>query len=515
MMKLLIVDDEQIEREGLNVILQRAFPKLKIEQAKNGVHALEIVEKFHPDLILMDIKMPGMNGLETIERISTTHPHIKFVMVTAYDSFDYARQAIKLGVKDFLLKPSKANEIVTTVAKVLTQCEEEKHVLAREKIQREALQKTLPLVETDIVTQLLFDHVHDVHLDMLVEMLGSETNEEKFVMVVLLPPGSEKYYSLIKEKVRMTRRGWVGALYGRQLPIIVFRDSEKSFRSQAISLVNEILSIAKEEGEGKWFIGIGNVCSSMNGIRQSYQESLYVTTDPAAPSKYRFYQDVSPSYMAEVYKAKQRELYDHIRLGNWSDVSLYIMNLIQNYENTEIPLLEIQQRVLELLWEASRIISELGIEVETPLFSFHVKNGRELRSETNLLLSRLKEVYSSHRINYEADTINTIKKYIIENSHRDISLEILGENVGLSPIYISKLFKEKLGINYIDFLTECRIEQAKKLMTDTDKSIKEITFEVGYHEPNYFSRVFKKMVGSSPMEYRKSLLSNVIDEKVN
>ncbi|MBM6616177.1 response regulator [Bacillus suaedaesalsae] len=507
MMKLLIVDDEQIEREGLQAILQRAFPELVIKQAKNGTQALEIVEEFHPDLILMDIKMPGLNGLETIERISSTYPAIKFVMITAYDSFNYARQAIKLGVKDFLLKPSKANEIVATVAKVIKQCEEEKLVMAREKIQQAALHKTLQLVETDIVTQLLFDHVHEVHLDMLVEMLGSETSDEKFVIVVFLPPGSEKYYSLIKEKVRITKRCWVGALYGRQLPLIVFRDKEKSFRSQAISLAIEIRSVAKKEENDNWFIGIGNVCYSMDGIRQSYQESLLATTDTAIPSKYRFYQDLRPSNMSGVHKTKQKGLYDNIRLGKWEDVFLYILNVIQHYENKNVPLLEIQQRVLELLWDASRIISEMGVEMDTPLFSFHVNNGRELRAETSLLVSRMKEAYSNYRDHQEADTIHSIKKYIIEHSHEDISLDMLGKNVGLSPIYISKLFKERLGINYIDFLTECRIEKAKKLMTDTEKSIKEITFEVGYHEPNYFSRVFKKMVGTSPMEYKKSLLS--------
>ena len=107
----------------------------------------------------------------------------------------------------------------------------------------------------------------------------------------------------------------------------------------------------------------------------------------------------------------------------------------------------------------------------------------------------------------EADIIQHIKQYIIDHAHKDISLEAIGREVGLSPIYISKIFKEQLGINYIHFLTECRIEKAKKLMRDPSKSLKEITFEVGYHDPNYFSKVFKKICHSSPKEYRKKLLS--------
>ena len=114
-------------------------------------------------------------------------------------------------------------------------------------------------------------------------------------------------------------------------------------------------------------------------------------------------------------------------------------------------------------------------------------------------------------IELEADKIHQIKQYIREHSHEDISLDILAQRVNLSPIYISKMFKEKLGINYIDFLTECRIEKAKKLLNDPERSLKEITFEIGYHEPNYFSKVFKKMCGVSPKEYRKTLLSKKVE----
>ena len=122
-MKLLIVDDEPIEREGMQAILQKAFPELTIYQAKNGEVAIELADTIQPDLVLMDIMMPGMTGLEALEKIQDKHSTIKFVMVTAFDMFDYARQAIKLGVKDYLLKPSRASEIVATVGKVLEECQ--------------------------------------------------------------------------------------------------------------------------------------------------------------------------------------------------------------------------------------------------------------------------------------------------------------------------------------------------------------------------------------------------------
>ncbi|MBU0905261.1 MAG: response regulator [Firmicutes bacterium] len=510
MMKLLIVDDEPIEREGMQAILQKAYPKLDIKQAKNGKVAVEVADYFKPDLIMMDIMMPGMNGLEAVEIISAKNPTIKFVMVTAFDMFDFARQALKLGVKDYLLKPSKASEIVATVGKVMEQSELEHSSFAMSKTQQESIQKALTLVETDVVTQLLFDHVHEVHIDMLLEMLDIRSTNEKFVLVLLLPVGAEKHYSAVKEKVRQTGSGWVGALYGRQLPIVVFRDSEKSFRSQAIALANEILSIPKKSNQlEEWFIGIGNECDSLDQIRQSYQESLIATMDTTHAVKYRFYSDV-PAMNNEIdthlAKEQEKEFFDQIRLGQWDHIRSYVMDLILRYENEGALLLQTQQRVQEILWITTRVMSEMGIESDPPFYSFQAYDYRQLRSETDNLLERMKRSYIEHYDRVEVDKIHQIKQYIIEHSHKDISLDALGRKVDLSPIYISKMFKEKLGINYIDFLTECRIEKAKKLLSDPTISLKEITFEVGYHEPNYFSKVFKKMCGVSPKDYRKTIL---------
>lgn len=506
MTKLLIVDDEQVEREGMEAILRKAFPESIIAQATNGKKAIQMIDTFNPDLVLMDIKMPGMSGLEAVEHISVSHPQIKFIMVTAYDMVDYLRSAIKLGVKDYLLKPSKSSEIIQTVGKVIKLIEEEKKSKEKNQMQQEAFQKTLALVETDVVTQLLFDHVHEVHVDMLVDLLDIPSIKEMFVMLVLIPNDSENLYISIKEKVREYGSSWVGPLYGKQLPIIVFREPDRSFRSQAIHLAREILSIDKANKEG-WFIGIGTVCDTLASVRQSYHDSLLATIDTTLPVKYRFYSDVP---VMEDYKLfipyQEEEFTDQIRLGNWNHVQESIFNLIDSYEREGAGLIQAQQRLMEVLWVISRVMSEMGIETITPLYSFQTQDYRQLRAEVEIILKKMMLTHEEYYSHIEADTIKQIKQYISEHSHEDISLETLGKRVGLSPIYISKMFKEKLGINYIDYLTECRIEKAKKLLCDPEKSIKEITFEVGYHEPNYFSKVFKKVCQVAPKEYRKALL---------
>ncbi|WP_226036637.1 response regulator [Aquibacillus saliphilus] len=508
MIKLLIVDDEQVERDALQAILEKNFSDLVVKQARNGRIAIEAAAEFQPDLVLMDIKMPGISGLEAIKKINLDYPTIKFIMVTAYATFDYAHSAMKLGVVDYMVKPSKVSDIVDTMDKVLNQIEQEQKSLEEDKHQQHTMQKAMSVFETDVVTQLLFDHVHEVHLNELVEMLDMQITKEKFIMNLLLPLGSEVYYSAIREKVRKAGSGWVGALYGRQLPIIVFRKKDQSYRAQATFLAREILTLAKPDGDAGWFIGIGNVYSSLNQIRQSYQESLIATRDMLLPVKYRFYDDLPslvPGFDEQTSKQYQQQFFDLIRNGQWKEMNTSITTLINHYEQDGTNILQTQQHLMELLFLVSQVLSEMGVELDSPIYSFQSTDYRQLRAETSHLLERLQLSYQDRHANLEEDTIEHIKQYIIEHAHQNISLDAIGKEVGLSPIYISKIFKEQLGINYINFLTECRIEKAKKLMRDPDKSLKAITFEVGYHDPNYFSKVFKKLCHVSPTEYRKNI----------
>jgi len=509
MFKLLLVDDEPIEREGMKAILERSFEGIEIKQAKNGKMAVELAADWQPDIIFMDIMMPIMTGLEAIEQIRQANQEVEFVMMTAFDTFDYAQQAIKLGVKDYLLKPSKAGEIVAITEKLFSHLKKKAQQSAESEQRQSALQKAMAIVEMDIVTQLLFDQVQDMHIDLLVEMKGTEPAKEKFVMTIAIPKGAEELSHKIKREISETTHIWAGPCYDKQLPIIVFRDPAHSFRSQAITLANRILTASGKREQ--CFVGIGPVCDSLDQVRDSYQKSLLAMMDLTVPSRYRFYSaDLEPisSHDPTLIKQREKRMADCVRLGEWEAVEEIVTGLIRQSERAGENVLRTQQRSLELLWLSSRIMAESGIEVEAPYYAIPAQDYRQLTLETSDLIGILKQHYTMHFSRLEFDKIHKIKQFITEHSHEDISLEVLARKVDLSPIYISKLFKEKLGINYIDFLTECRMGKAKKLLADPEISLKTIALEVGYHEPNYFSKVFKKMNELSPTEYRLNLLNS-------
>ncbi|OJF94192.1 response regulator [Alkalibacterium sp. 20] len=509
MPKVMIVDDEEIERVSMQKILSESFEGLEIAEAKNGQMAIDLSRSFKPDLILMDIKMPGMNGLDAIKEIMMDFPAIKFVMVTAHDTFQFAREAIKLGVKDYLLKPSKISEIVVTVGKVIKEIEVEQERKENDIKNDLQFEKSRQVLETDMVTQLLFDHVHEVHVETLMEMLDIKSADEMFVMVILIPEGFENVYVPWVNQIKKLGSVWVGALHGRHFPLIVFRNNENSYRSQVTAIVKNGLKDNQNKQGREWYVGIGEIYKSLDQMKKSYHEALIAMMDITRAGTYRFYMDINTETNygdTLLQKYKEEEFLEQVRLGEWENIKNRLVMLIKSYEKEEIPLEHTKQRIMELIWGIYHTLAEMGIDIQSGHYFLKEQSYQQLVEEIGMYIEEINHQYERRYNGNELDTIHQIKQYIKNHSSENISLEILGDRVGLSAIYISKLFKEKLNINYIDYLTRCRVDKAKENMLFPEKSIKEIAFEVGYHDPNYFSKVFKKQVGLSPKKYRDKIL---------
>jgi len=511
MHKLLIVDDEQVEREGLKAMLRKPFPGWRMELAKNGAEALDQVRREPPELILMDIKMPGMSGLAAAERILAEYPDIKFIMVTAYEMFEYAQSALRLGVKDYLLKPSRPGEIVETVGRVVGEIERERREIAERSRAERTIVRMMPVIESDIVTQLIYDHVHEVDLEEMVDLLGGDRRKQSFAILLRMNRGgpSGVFRDALRQALKQMDNVWAGAQSDNQIPLILFREPELSYRAQASVFVRQLLDLA-EAGGTVSVVGIGQAYESLRDIRYSYQEALIATADSDLPSKHRFYEDIPAiGELQEDYPSKREEqqFIGRIRFRQWQEVEAMVMDFVSKCEKHGMHILQAGQRALELLWVVYRVLTELGVEAQRPALSFRMQDYRQLRAEASGALGKLAQAADRwFEGRDEPHAVERIKQYIVDHSKEDLSLERIAAEFRLSPFYISKIFKEETGVNYIDFLTELRMERARAMLIDPTIPLKEVAYEVGYHDPNYFSKVFKKSSGVSPSDYRKSMI---------
>lgn len=521
MIKVLIVDDEEIERLAIERIIKTELKEaIVVGQAENGRRAIELTEELLPDLILMDIKMPGIDGLEAIETIQKKKiEQPTFIIVSSYDTFDYARQALRLGVKDYLVKPSPKDTIVSTIRKVIGEIEQQKKEEKDWNKVQEQIQMLMPILEADLVTQLLFDHVHEVHLKESMDIVGIQTTDRFFALVLIYNSKfgaamaqnqQESFYRALKAKFNQTGRGWIGAMSGRQIPMISFLDPEKgSYRLQASLIARSLLQLSQHFSDIQLFIGIGGVYSSLEELKHSYHEALLCSADVDIPARFCFYEDLANKSETnhQVLFKTEKQVLEEIRLANWERVKELFLYLVQNFQMEQKRITEAQQRIHELFLVVYRLLEEMGYHLEKPYFSTQSTTYQQLQTETLCKLEiMVKSIQSLAQVS-ETDVAHKIKQYIMQHSSEDISLEMIAEKVNLSPYYISKLFKDEFDISYIDFLTQCRIQKAKDLIWQGELSLKEVSFAVGYRDPNYFSRVFKKTCGVSPTQYKSKLLN--------
>jgi two-component system response regulator YesN len=351
-MKIVIVDDEKLERMAIKKMLDSETNFEVIGEAANGRLAIELVETVQPDVMLMDIKMPGINGLEAIQLIQQKKPNIRFIIVSAFDTFEYAKEAMKYGVKEYILKPSKKEEVITALLTIYKELQQEKRKLA----EQDKIKKSMERVRS------------------IVEGLQETSKAECFQAVK--EGRSEKALEACK-------------LYFEECAIKypAFTELKKAINKFIEDLRTELQEVKYGELE------------VINLEEQSTDEDLFTS------------------------------------------LNQYVLNAVQHVN----------------FWR-----------------NHDIKN-----------------------------VMNEAKKYIEKHYAENLTLEDLASYMEISPHYFSKLFKGKFQITFIDYLTDIRVGKAKKDLLGSNKSLKEISIDIGYKDPNYFSRVFKKKTGKSPTEYRE------------
>ncbi|MCL6585970.1 MAG: response regulator [Anoxybacillus sp.] len=268
MYKLLIADDEPLEREGLELMIQRMLPEqFRIFHAENGRSAIQQVEQQRPDIVFMDIKMPGIHGLEAIAEIRKTYPSMKIVILTAYDYFTYAKEAISLGVNEYLLKPVKKEQIVAVLHKLVAEIAEEKKMREAELETKEKLAQLYTLNETTF-TLFLMERIDD----FAGKQAPIELNRG-FALTVQLEtlPKEKRVLEQMKDYAKSSGECLCSPLVGHHFAL--FFQTADELEEKTIPFAQRLLKQLEKLGQIPLKMGIGTIQSGVDGLKQSYKEA--------------------------------------------------------------------------------------------------------------------------------------------------------------------------------------------------------------------------------------------------
>lgn len=530
MYRILVADDEPIAVESYVYIINKNFSDASVVgTSRTGKDAIEKAYGLRPDIILMDINMPGINGLEAIKQIRDANPNVWVIVISAFDYFDYAVEAVALGVFEYLLKPVKEQRLVETLSKAMEEVDKNKKLMQKTLEQQEKLEIILPILETGFINSLclfsdstrellqycqLFGYDHSSGYVMVIEFGEKVSNaiENKIGAGVQ----GEKMYGEFKKILKSLYSCIVGPVMVNRIIVYVFEEAEEDVfmqKTRSVDLAQTFLRRAAKFYTDI-YIGIGRYRGNVEEGKKSYQEALHalriITTSEEEEETNQIrilhVDDIMTSSEVENDYRHQIETEIHGSIGEKDDAkvkSSFHHIFYTMVQDSNMDMSGLKRHMIGLVvglvtrWENasdhySEVINQIiGAADNEALYHICSKYLEEVVEQ--IISGRQKKVNS---------IIQKANAYIKENYHRELSLEEVAKEVNLSSYYFSRFYKDETGVNFTDMLANVRIDRAKELLKE-EYSVKDVCYMVGYMEPNYFSKIFKKITGYTASEYKK------------
>lgn len=541
MIKVIIADDELLEREVYKVLIKKHFTNIEIvAEVETGRQAIELYDLYKPDLMLMDVKMPGINGIEAIAEIRKRSKVTKFIVISAFNFFDYAKDALKYGVDDYILKPVAKEEFVKVVGRVIEKIDEEKSESIKDLDMKERLKSILPLLENEMTFAIMMGDENKIK--QYIPLLNTNISEG-YVAVGMLNDNSfknmdeisrnltiKRVNEYIKESIPELKTCLLSNFIANKMIFVfpwdsragIIMDQSIDIKDIAYEKMLRVRDLVFENFKIKMSFGIGDCYKDSTEMISSYNQALTVINNiDSFGIDIVNYGDIKIDIVNDFKYPYELEklLIEKIRLGIFEQaitVFLSIFDYITDCLKGDIK--RVKFEMMELYFVLSRLVYELEEDNSSFKNFVGIKNDyykiSTFQEIYHIFVEDIKSLctrFGDERNRKAKNTLFAAIQYIKLNYMRDITLEEVAKHVGFSPNYFSRLFKSEFNQSFIDYLTNVRVEAAKELVMEGDKNISDITWEVGYHDPNYFTKVFKKIVGLTPSEYKEEKYNEKYD----
>lgn len=523
---LLLVDDE----EEVTQVIERKIDWDKlgfcvIGHANNGLKALEMIEEFQPDVVMTDIRMPYMDGMQLCGEIKSRYPTTKILLFTGFDEFEYAKEAVHLEIEEYILKPLNAIELTEVFAKLKQKLDQE----IDEKRNVETLQKyymdSLPLLQANFYSTLIEGRIYEEQLEQYLKDYQIQFEAPVFGCIVIhtstnrVPEGMNPQLLAIsverqaKEQLAPKWKAKCFAYLGNTVLIVQLR--QESEISELTDECDRFCKYVHRILGAVTTIGVGGVCNELLELSKSYQgakeavsyrvlygSSRAINIKEIVPKK-QVDQEVSS-------EGELLELFKMIRLGSEAQIEESVENYLKHLFVPSETLQKHHVALMELISTLYRF-SENN-EISSKEFSkemgeiYQILINLEPEGLKKWLLKvslSFREQITDARSSSTKSLITKAKTYV-ESHYREegLSLDDICEELGVSNSYFSSMFKKETGNSFVGYLTEYRMEKACKRLIETNEKSYMIAKSVGYTDANYFSYVFKRQYGVSPSKYR-------------
>ncbi len=534
MYKLLIVEDERWEREGLADFLDWKSYNIEIAAtACDGIDGLEKALEICPDIIITDIKMPGIDGIAMSKKIKEVLPDVKIIILTGYDDFQYAREAIDFQASGYILKIMDEEELIQIIKKVVRECDKERGRLEQEKRMNDKLAESLEASRITFFMDILEGRLSENSLSEQIAYFGmaSQTEDDFIVAIVKLLRGKQTDMNINLEVLYEAIAGELDAQEvfslrngGREEIILCIANGEGTEHLR--EALQEICREIERKSEAGITIGLGKAAKGICSLRSSYwtarqavnfaafrQLSGVMSYHEMEELNFSFTHSINEFLLQGSYFSKQLvhalrsldhdrtfelvgEMFRHIRSEEGADRD-FIVNYLQNVIN-EVCIMTYQLNREFEQKNAHNILFGDGNE--------NHQNLKDMEQSVENFIRKAIEGISKKRLSKDELIVKKVIKLVEDKyASSDICLKTLAGEVYLSPNYLGSIFKKSTGRSINDYLNEYRMERARELLMSPANKVGWVAASVGMPNTSYFCTVFKSKYGVAPGEFQDSI----------
>ena len=535
MLKVFLVEDEVVMRNGIKNNIpweQEGFEF--VGEASDGELAYPLIKREKPDILITDIRMPFMDGLELSRLVKKELPQIKIIILSGYNEFDYAKTAISIGVTDYLLKPISSAMLLEAVKKVGDMIEKEQdNVRLMERYEKE-MEENILQEKHKLWGALTSNRLSTIELLEKGQRLGMDFTASAYMVFLFKlmqegdATGCSDELNRASEKVNSLSGTWKKVLSFDRSPegwaFLIKGESEAEVLENFAETKRKLLNLVAMYPKVEYFGGLGSIVQRIGDIQNSYKEAARAFSsrffldanqiaDSADMVSLHNEEDGKIDVSKMLSKKREHELVEKFfKNGTVEEVDSFLDELFQGIgEQNCKSLLYRQYVVMDLFFCATDFLGNLEIGTEElPEECRDINqivekagNAQSLRHQIGILFSETMMLRDGHSKKKYSKLLEDAKAFIDENyRHDDMSLNMVAAQVNISPSYFSTIFSSEMGQTFVEYLTHVRLEKAKELLMCSNMRTAEIGYEVGYKDSHYFSYIFKKVVGCSPKEYR-------------